>query len=162
MKFLKLIPCLVAFPISVLAADPLANNAYLMDKAKVAADAKADCGPQADQIVKTSPQALKDSKGEKNIRDRALVGCTYSLGAVIGEDLTSKAIGRSYGVSASKVNPIDLDSVQRMRAAMQQCATTVMKSGTAVNGQFDEMLYCMFVRGAEAGRDFILSSNPAK
>lgn len=162
MQFRKLSLVLLVFPILVFAADPLANNAYLLDKAKVVADAKMECGPQADLMVKSSPQALKDSKGEKNVHFRALVVCAYSLGAVTGEDLTKKAMGRAPDASASEVNPDGLDGVQQMRGAMKQCAMDVMKSGIAVSGQTDAMLYCMFKRGAEAGRDFILASKPAK
>ena len=58
MKFRKLSLVLLAFPILVFADDPLANNAYLLDKEKVVADAKMDCGPQADLMVKNSPQAV--------------------------------------------------------------------------------------------------------
>jgi len=162
MKFRKLSLVLLAFPILVFAADPLANNAYLLDKKKVVANAKVDCGPQADLMVKNSPQALKDSRGEKNVHFRALVVCAYSLGAVAGENLTKKAMGRAFDASASVVNPDGLDGVQQMRGAMKQCATDAMKSGIAVSGQNDAMLYCMFNRGAEAGRDFILASKPEK
>ena len=162
MKFRKLSLVLLAFPILVFAAAPLSNNAYLLDKEKVVADAKMDCGPQADLMVKSSPQALKDSKGEKNVHYRALVVCVYSLGAVIGQNLTKKSMGWASDESASAGNPDGLDGVQQMRGAMKQCATDAMKSEIAVNGQIDAMLYCMFKRGAEAGRDFILASKSAK
>jgi hypothetical protein len=162
MKFRKLSLVLLAFPVLAFAADPLANNAYLLDKTKVVANTKMDCGPQADLMVKNSPQALKDSKGEKNVHYRALVVCAYSLGAVTGENLTKKAMGQASDASASEANPDGLDGVQQMRGAMKQCATDAIKSGIAVSGQTDAMLYCMFTRGAEAGRDFILASKSAK
>lgn len=157
MKTKNLLFCLAAFPILAYAADPLANDAYLKNMPKVVFDSKTECGPMVEQQFRTTPKSLIEAKGEKNVRDRILAGCVYSLGSLKGEEITSKSLGKF-----PENEPDPLDGVQRMRVSMQQCAQSVIDRKVSASSQFDEMLYCLYLRGSEAGRDFVIASRPSK